>query len=302
MHPKVAKTHLLMAEVRGPSLERIQAAPNVIPELSLYLPQIRNRSEYRGYLHEPAYGVRLGAVLLSRRIRSAASLRELAGLQPDQKLVLLLFGGDPKLERLWADRTRLLPQIAQAGYDLVVAPSYSAWLDRPRPEMMFNTKRSLVVFEALQRAGATVIPRVAWLTRHDLIRIASWLSNNPAVDWVALDWMTYKAELPTEQITWLAELDERLDRRLRFLINGPTDGDRCARIFDAVDPRRTCITNATFSKPPSIEVRELGPVTSEVRGSEFRRRSRATRLTIEAAAAAAETKWAPVRAPRRRMA
>jgi hypothetical protein len=259
-----------MATAGGPSLERFVARPIEVPPLSDYLPQLRNRSEHRGFLSDPFYGVCLKAVVSSRGVKSAASLRALTGLASHQKLALLLFGHDRHLETLWKWRYDLVPLIAAAGYDLIVAPSYSAWEQRPRPQFLFNVARSFWIFDALQRAGAPTIPRVTWLIEHDVGRAADWINRNPAVQWIALDWMTYKARIPDEQLAGLAELDRLTDHRLRFLINGPTHFERCAEVFRSTDPTRVCITNATWAKPPIQRIRVAGPVTSEERGRGFR--------------------------------
>ncbi|MEX0650961.1 MAG: hypothetical protein WD186_02925, partial [Actinomycetota bacterium] len=91
-----------------------------------YLPQVRRRSALQGYLREPIYAVRAKEVVGQRaHVLSAPELRATIGLAPQQLLILLLFDSDPVLERLWDDALDLLPEIAGAEYDAVVAPSYS---------------------------------------------------------------------------------------------------------------------------------------------------------------------------------
>lgn len=142
----------------------------------------------------PPYGDGARDVVIGRRARvlPAADLKTRVGLRPTQKLVLLLFGQDYVLERLWNEGAVLLPQVATAGYDLVVAPSYSTWTPRPRTEHLYNLKRSLIVYRALQRLGVSAAPRLAWVTKQDIRRYAAWVLVNPAVELVGLDWMTYR--------------------------------------------------------------------------------------------------------------
>jgi hypothetical protein len=206
----------------------------------------------RGYLNEGIYAVRAQVVIGARpSVLAAPTLRETIGLRPDQKLVLLLFDTDEVLERLWREGSRLFPQIAAAGYDLVVCPSYSAWLPRPRPDHLYSAKRSLVAFAVLQRLGVPALPRVVWVIEHDVRRAATWVQGNPVVEAIALDLQTY-AKNPrefAEQLEGLKLFDRLTGRHLRYLINGPTAERPVADVFAVVPDRRVCITNATSAAP-----------------------------------------------------
>jgi len=179
----------------------------------------------------------------------AAEFRETVGLSADQQLVLLLFDRDPILERLWEQSTRLLPEIAEAEYDAVVAPSYSIWLPRPRTEFLYNVKRSIVIFRALQQMKVPVIPRMAWVIEHDVRRFAEWAAD-PALEIVSLDLMTFRSDSDwRRQLDGLALFDRLTGRRLRYLVNGPTTVERYADLYNSVPPRRLSITNATMAAP-----------------------------------------------------
>ncbi len=131
--------------------------------------------------------------MIGRRPRplSAPQIREMLELPDGKQIVLLaLFGHDDYLERLWNERDRI-SELAGGGFALIVAPSYSAWLPRPRPEYFWASKRSLVIFEALQRLGAPAIPRLTWTIPHDAERCARWANANPAISHVGLDLTTY---------------------------------------------------------------------------------------------------------------
>jgi hypothetical protein len=201
-------------------------------------------------LNERIYAVRAKEVVGKRpHVLSAGELRDTIGLTPQQQLILLLFDSDPVLERLWNEAVQLLPEIATAQYDAVVAPSYSIWLPRPRTEFLYNVKRSLIVFQALQQLNVSTVPRVAWVIEHDVRRWAQWASN-PAIDVVALDLMSFRAVGDwRQQIDGLAMFDRLTNRRLRYLINGPTTVERCADVYSTVAPGRVSITNATLAAP-----------------------------------------------------
>jgi hypothetical protein len=99
-------------------------------------------------------GVRAHAVIGRRRkVLTTQALRRALSLLDFQALVLLLFDTDEILERLWNEAGALFPQIAEARFDLVVAPSYSKWSPRPRTEFLIAAKRSLEAFAILQKLG-----------------------------------------------------------------------------------------------------------------------------------------------------
>jgi hypothetical protein len=252
LHARDPATARYLASVGGPEFNTITAAPVVLPVLPEYLPQLRTRSALAGSLDESIYAIR-GDVAIGRRaeVLRADDLRGIVGLSAAQKLVLMLFCKDEVLERLWEESAVLLTGIAEAGYDLVVAPSYSTWTPRPRTEHLYNLKRSLIIYRALQRLGVRAVPRVAWVTRHDVRRFAAWLAANPWVELVAVDTSTYRSEQDWRRLLNGLELLERLSLgRLRYLINGPTISARHADVFGILASERVCWTSATLAPPP----------------------------------------------------
>jgi hypothetical protein len=251
LHPRLPWTPRFLDAVNGPDYSTVQAQAVTVSELPRFLPQLRARADNGGRLDEPVYAVRAWEVLRERGVRAADELRSLTGLRPDQQLILLLFDRDALLEQLWQDGVRIIPALARAGYDVIVAPSYSAWTPRPRPEFMYSAKRSLEVFGLLQAHGANVIPRLVWVIPHDVIRAARWVLANPAVTWIALDLTTYRDERDFEQqVEGLARFDALTGRRLRYLINGPGTVERCAELYLAAHERRVHLTSSTFAAPP----------------------------------------------------
>ncbi len=171
-------------------------------------------------------------------------MRRLLGLRPDQRLILLLFDKDKILERLFDPAVVL--SIAEAGYDAVVSPSYSAWSPRPRTETMFNAKRSLVYLAALQAAGVHGVPRVVWEVEQDVRRYASWVEANRCIEIVALDLQTYRVNRDfAHQLDGLARFDSLTGARLSYVVNGPTTAGRIRALFDVLSGQRLHLTNAT---------------------------------------------------------
>lgn len=246
LHPAFRITAEFLADVGGASFDGVAARPVQVPELPRYMSLVRMRRDLSGQLRNPAYGISAGEVIGTRsRPLSAEAVRELVGLDPDQLLVLLLFGKDKFLERLWNHRRRFLPELADAGFDLIVGPSYSLWEPRPRPEHLYALKRSLLIFEALQTLGAPIIPRVAWSVAKDAERLASWAADSPALSHVGIDLTTYcGVHAYAEQLELLERFDRLSGARLSYLVNGPSKLDRVQALYEAVSPERIHIANS----------------------------------------------------------
>jgi hypothetical protein len=169
-----------------------------------------------------------------------------------------------------------------AGCDLVVAPSYSTWTARPRTEHLYNLKRSLVVYRALQRLGVSTVPRLAWVIDRDIRRYAAWVLANPAVELVGLDWMTYRGDTDWRgQVEGLGLLDGLTGRRLKYPINGPTTSSRCADIFARIGPSRVCVTNSTLAPPPRENDQQLSSLDAGGRSAAtFERRCAVQRRLV----------------------
>ncbi len=215
-----------------------------------FIAQIRYRKSLRSVLSEEFYAIRAREVVRGRGVRTASEIRAHVGLSGEQKLILLLFDKDDLLERVWIDAEAILAGVVKAGFDYVVAPSYSTWWPRPRPEHLRNFKRSLLVCQVLHALGANAIPRVAWVVEFDAKRFAAWANQNSSIETVALDWMTYRSVRDWRcQVAGLRTFDEATGCRLSYLINGPSTEQRFREIFSVVDAERVCLTNATCGPP-----------------------------------------------------
>ncbi len=240
-----------MRSVRGPDFGNVRALSISVPRIPRYLPQVRIRRGLRGSLPEAIYGIRAAEVIGRRkRLLPAEAVRRELGLNPHQKLALIMFDNDEVLERVWDEADVLLPDLANARYDLVVSPSYSIYHPRPRMEHLYNFKRALEIFARCQQLLIPAIPRGAWFIDFDVHRLAEWLSNNRAVRWLAVDLQTIRpADEWDEAIRRLGLLDQLTSRRLRYLLNGPSTAERIADAYGAADPRRVSITNSTLASP-----------------------------------------------------
>jgi hypothetical protein len=110
---------------------------------------------------------------------------------------------------------------------------------------MYAAKRSLLVFEQLQKLGANAIPRLTWTVSHDARRLAEWIERNPCITHVSLDLTTYRSQAGfDEQLELLRAFDRLTGNRLTYLVNGPSTLDRILDLYAAVSVDRVHITNS----------------------------------------------------------
>jgi hypothetical protein len=282
-HPLKSETRAEIDVLGGLAFDDIIARPTRHGPLPLYTPQPRNRSAMHGFLHEDVYALKARDVVRMERVIPADEMRRTLGLHAGQRLILVLFDHDQVLEQLWARSGKGIWQIAEAHYDLVVSPSFSTYIPRPRTEFLINVRRSMLYFRALQHACVPAILRIAWHITHDVDRFATWVVNNPCVQMVALDWSTERyAKGWRDQLRGLARFDRLTGRRLAYFINGVTVPRRCDALYATVPPGRVHITNATTqARIPPPRLRSAGDQT----GVTFSARCEARRAVIERAAA-----------------
>jgi len=249
--PGFETTNQMIESVGGAQFDVLASPTSFIP-LPSFLPLIRPITALSGRLKEPIYGVSAETVIGARKTPLAADqIRDKLQLSESQQLVLLLFGKDKYIERVWNEAADLFPHLAKSGYDLVIPPSFSNYLDRPRPEFLYAAKRALVIFQALQELGLSVIPRIAWNIEYDAFRFADWANQQQAVQTVALDWTGSKQkDLWDRETECLSTFDLATGRRLRYLINGPSTLSRLQTLFQIVDPKRLTLTGSVLAKPP----------------------------------------------------
>lgn len=260
-HPLHVNVERALADMGGPKITTV-ARPISIPRLPEFIPQIRFRAD-TGVAPHPVIGIRIDQVLLQRGVHTAADVRAHAGLHTHQPLMMLGFAEDEVLEQLWAD-PETVRQVARAGFDLVVAPSFSLWHGRPRSWHLHSLKRSFIVYEELQKAGIAAIPRVGFVVEKDAERLADWCNANPCVDIVALDLMTLRQDDEwLEHADLMVAFDDATGRRLRFLVNGTATLPRLVYLFRALGDRLHLTDARAVAQPP---IARQPPVLAEAGG------------------------------------
>jgi hypothetical protein len=235
--------------IGGPYLDDVVAFPLRAVDLGLYVPQVRMRRSRNELPHRRSYGIRLDQVL-RRNVHTAAQVRDFCRMPRDVQLILLSFADDDVLEEFWSDEARFRA-VAQGGWDLITAPSYSLWYRRPRPLHFHSIKRSYDAFEALQALGARAVPRAEFIDRRDVEVQADWFTANPDVEMVSFDWMTCRQDRDfLKGAEFLALFDQSTGERLRYLINGTTAFARLKYLLELLGAERLTVTDATAAIPP----------------------------------------------------
>jgi hypothetical protein len=244
LHPRNPDTWSYLEEINGARFDDVRVGDRSALPLPAFMHQIRPVRALRGWLADGAYTVGPWKTIDQRAVMSCSEFREIVGIGPEQRVGLVLFGQDAILERMWERRLLLAPQIARANYDFCVAPSFSNYLGRPRPEYLYNAKRSLHFFDLLQTHGVTAIPRVAWLIDPDVARFAAWVEANPKLKLVALDLSSSSPSHWRREIEHLRTFDVMTQHRLSYFVHGPSRKGRFLDLYRLLDPERLHLSNS----------------------------------------------------------
>ena len=252
LHPLRTDFDEHFARVGGAGLDDIVGHALQAPPLGSYLHQIKWLARLR---RDPSkemvssVAVRVKEVFRSRRVRSAAEVRAKTGLAADVPVVLLLHGDDALLERL--DEADVAAAVAAAGYALVTSPSFSLWEPRRRPDNLLSLRRSFLCYEELADAGANVCPRVGWVERRDVERLAKWVSRH-SITLVSLDLMTYDGRSFDRAVARLAEFDALTGGLCHYLVDGVRARGKIEALYVAAAADRVTVSNATMTGPPPL--------------------------------------------------
>ncbi len=242
-----------LLEVGGFEHRAIAALNQPRPELPRYVPVLQHGLDREAPLEWAALPIR--AVMRFRRGRyvplasSAEELRSRLGISQATKLLLLGTGRDRPIESYWRwRRLHGAPNaLAELGFAGAIAPNYSLFLDDPRPQHMFNRKRSLLCASEWSDAGMGVVPYLQAVAPADWLYWETFLREHEEVTHVAKEFQTglAKPERGEDAINALAGIQDRLGRRLHLVAVG-------AARFRALLPQRfdswTLLDSVPFMK------------------------------------------------------
>lgn len=244
-HPLFAQT---LADIGNVGFNDIQAKTTPFVKLPPFVPTIRHGSKkLLQDLNLDYVAISIGDVVSSKELRVIPDVRARFGIPNRTKVVMLGFGKDGLIERIWTRRYEIFPKLALLDIDLFTAINYSIWFNQPHAERLINLKRSLITYQELQALGVTTIPHLYWFGHKDLMRWTVWLADNPSVRLVAINLQTERRNrLWADTMADLRFLVANLPRPVHFLITGPSTIDRITQI-KAVLPSFT-LTNGNANR------------------------------------------------------
>lgn len=177
-------------------------------------------------------GSRINKGYLNKGISGALNL------QPPVKSILDLYIKDRPLEGLWDNRKSIYADLATLNFHAIMAPNFSLYDDAPRLEHLYNTKRSVTVFNEMLDAGLPAIPDVAWSNPADLDH---WIReiNRSAIPVIGFSFQTVAVTLKASNL-WRTILPgfRRLCRSIpestRIVIAGISSPSRIAAIHQEI--------------------------------------------------------------------
>lgn len=223
--------------------------------LPRYIPTIQHGSERSEDLSVP-----WAAVPMSRFVRfqdgqygpsvaTPGELRRLFRLSPTTRVLLLGVGKDRAIERYWGwrgmhDTPRSLSAL---DFSAAVVPNYSFFLEDPRPQHLFNRKRSLICADEFSRAGLPAVPCLQAVAPSDWTYWQGFLEAHEEVSVVAKEFQTGLAsrERGLIAIDGLARVQDRIRRKLHVVAVG---GGRYAPELAAHFNGYTVIDSVPFMK------------------------------------------------------
>lgn len=227
----------VLADIKGLDFGNVYAKPLQVKHAAPnFVPVLTPGKLLTEHFDLPFAAVMIGDVVTSA-LKVKANIRDLLHIPASTKLVLLGYGKDDLIEKIWPVHRRIFQQLVEAGIDLFVPPNYSMWHSQPHLERWINLKRSLIVYETMQDLGLEAIPHVYWFGHRDVERWALWINTNPNVRAIAIDLQTIGSN---ERLLWNQTMSEMkylaslLNRPIHFLISGPQVEHRIRDIINAV--------------------------------------------------------------------
>ena len=81
-------------------------------------------------------------------------------MKTDKQCGIHFFIDDYQFERIWSNPRQTIPSLAR--FRCVLTPDFSLYLDMPMAMKIWNTYRSRMVGQMMQRRGLAVIPTLSW--------------------------------------------------------------------------------------------------------------------------------------------
>lgn len=231
-------TYRWLAHVRDVGLDVVaKPTPDVmLPPFIPIVPAGSQKILIRNSL--PFVATTLPSVISPNELSVSKDIRKRLGVDKKTKIILLSYGRDSLIEKIWPIRQEIFRKFAALDLELISAINYSVWLKDPHAERLINIKRGLLTFEDMQQLNMPAIPHIYWTGRKDLIRWANWLSQNHGVRTIAINLQTERGGTWNQTIRDLEFFVSLLGNSQHLLITGASNPTR-ARQLKRVIPNLT---------------------------------------------------------------
>ena len=202
------------------------------PPLPFYAPILYHGSARTGDFARPWVALPLYR-LFSRRTghmhyADRAALCAEFKITPTARLILTGVAEDPSLEAFWTlsreGRRPILKWLRREHIEMVTAPNYSLFTDRPRWDDLHAMKRILVCAREMIEAGVPCALHPNGRTERDFERWAKVLRRHPEFGVIAYEFATGagRAERLPQHVAWLRSLAQDVGWPLRLIMRGGT--------------------------------------------------------------------------------
>lgn len=217
------KSVQFMDDVGGLDLSNVVAQPSFMPVLPSFIPEfpLGNTKKIDG-VKLPWVAVKLSKVVNPRTLKVRHDFRDSLGVDRSCKILLLNYGSDALIEKVWTHRRELIPEIASLGVDLVTGIDYSVFTNHPHMERLVNIKRGLFSFSLFQDEGVAAVPHLYWSGPKDIGRWVDWLKTNSNVTIIASYLGLSKSWHWDKTLREIDLLIKSLDRDVTLLASGPS--------------------------------------------------------------------------------
>jgi hypothetical protein len=175
-------------------------------------------------------------------------LREVYRLAPSTRLALQFYVEDRVLEGLWANWRTVIREIAELGFDLIMAPSYSVWRDAPRFEQLVQERTAFVAYHQLAEAGLPAVPDIGFSFFEPDGRLwAEWVNSQPDLQAVSIfcggKRIHAERRAHRETVEDIALFHEQVRPSVAFILGGIHSPRRLLDYRRAAPGRRLVICN-----------------------------------------------------------
>ena len=223
---------------------------HAIAGLPVHLPVLVQA--YAEEVNLPWVALHAGRVLgvTGRRVtlKHRRPLREVYRLAPQTKLALQFYVEDRVLEGMWANRREVIAQLAQLGFDFILAPNISVWRTDVRFAQLLAQRVAFTLYCELREAGLPAIPDVGFSRFEPDGRMwAEWANSQPDLRTISIFCGGKRShaeqQAHCESVEDLALFHQAVRPGVAFVLGGVHAPQRLADYWRAATGRQLVICN-----------------------------------------------------------